>query len=147
MHKNKSKNTQRYIKLSSRLFAVLLVSMLVNCGFADNNTIAYVQSNMSHSTTITGIIINNITLISGIGFIVSAFYKLHAHKNNPQQVPLTQAISLLVIGGVLTVFPHVVTGVVKASFGPTQIAGTNTSNGDVSQDPAVQLINGGSLQN
>ncbi len=47
----------------------------------------------------------DISLIAGIGFIMASFFKFHQHKQNPQQVQMSQGISLLLIGCGLTLIP------------------------------------------
>ena len=123
--------TQRKRSILNNMFvailATVLLTLLMHGAYADTDTIISVASNMKSSTTSIGKISEAIILVSGIGFIVSAFFKMHAHKNNPQQVPLTQAITLLVIGGALTVFPHLIVGVVQATFGTKNIASDGNS--------------------
>ena len=56
----------------------------------------------------------DVSLIAGIGFVVAAFFKFHQHKQNPQQVQMSQGISLLLIGCGLTLIPLLVpTGVLS----------------------------------
>jgi len=56
-------------------------------------------------------------LIAGIGFIMASFFKFHQHKLNPTQVPMSQGITLLLIGAGLAVFPHLFGTATQAVFG------------------------------
>ena len=82
-----------------------------------DQTLSAVAGTLSKTVATVGKILTNVALISGVGFICVSFFKLHAHKNNPTQVPLSHGISMLVIGGGLTVFPFLIHGVAKAGFG------------------------------
>ncbi|EKD76889.1 MAG: IcmD [uncultured bacterium] len=62
-------------------------------------------------------IMQDVALVAGIGFIFSAFFKFHQHRQNPQQIPLSQGITLLVIGAGLTVFPHLLSTASQGVFG------------------------------
>ena len=56
-------------------------------------------------------------MIAGIGFIMASFFKFHQHKLNPTQVPLSQGITLLLIGAGLAVFPTLLPTATHAVFG------------------------------
>ena len=106
------------------VLATACILCLAQIGFAV--TLTSIATTLSGSVSSIGKILVDVSLISGIGFILVAFFKFHAHKNNPQQVPLSQGISLLVIGAGLTVFPFLITTVGGAAFGQT---GTATTKG------------------
>ena len=99
---------------------------LSDMAFATDVTLTSLQTNLGKTIGNVGKILVDVSLICGIGFILVAFFKFHAHKNNPQQIPLSQGISLLVIGAGLTVFPYLITGVAKASTGQSS---TSTAKG------------------
>ena len=120
-------------------FKLALTSACVLCfaqtGFAV--TLSGIATTLSASVASLGKILVDVSLISGIGFILVAFFKFHAHKNNPQQVPLSQGISLLVIGAGLTVFPFLITTVGGAAVGTKKTATTGGSE-------ITSLLTGGS---
>ena len=119
------------------VLATACILCFVQTGFATTVTLDSIAATMSASVASIGKILVDVSLISGIGFILVAFFKFHAHKNNPQQVPLSQGISLLVIGAGLTVFPFLITTVGGAAFGQTKTA---TSGGS----DITSLLTGGS---
>ena len=48
---------------------------------------------------------------------MASFFKFHQHKLNPQQISLSQGVSLLLIGGGLSVFPWMLPTAKQAVFG------------------------------
>src|SRR3990167_744076 len=48
------------------------------------------------------VIFQDIGLVAGIGFVIGSFFKFHQHKMNPTQVPLSQGITLLLVGAGLS---------------------------------------------
>ena len=80
-------------------------------------TIAAIQSNLGHGIGSIAIVMEDIALVSGIGFIFASFFKFHQHKMNPTQVPLSQGVTLLVIGAGLAVFPHLLSTASQGVFG------------------------------
>ena len=84
--------------------------------------VAYAADGGTASTSLTGIannvatvtnamisIISSVSIIASIGFVVAFFLKLRQHSQNPQQVPLSQAIIPLIVGIFLGVLPTVIT--------------------------------------
>lgn len=70
--------------------------------------LATIQSNVADTVTQTAKILQDLSLVAGIGFIMASFFKFHQHKLNPTQVPMSQGVTLLAIGGGLTLFPLLV---------------------------------------
>ena len=80
-------------------------------------TVSAIQQNLSKGISNISIVMEDIALVAGIGFIFSSFFKFHQHKMNPTQVPLSQGVTLLVIGSGLAVFPHLLSTTTQGVFG------------------------------
>ena len=126
--------TTRIKKILGRSFKICLVSGLAALLFsaadmacASGVTITNLQVNLGKTVTAVGKILVDVSLICGIGFILVSFFKFHAHKNNPQQIPLSQGITLLVIGAGLTVFPYLIKGVANAATGSSKTGSVSGS--------------------
>ncbi len=98
-----------------KALALLSVSVVLfgfsSSAFANGNTyvtLTAIQGHIAVTVTETAKILQDLSLISGIGFILSSFFKFHQHKLNPTQVPMSQGLTLLIIGGCLTLFPILV---------------------------------------
>ena len=92
-----------WVKAASRAsFALLLLLWLRP---AEAVTIQQIASNISATVTSLAKMLQAIALIAGIGFVLAAFFKFHQHKQNPTQVPISQGLTLLLIGAGLTLFP------------------------------------------
>ena len=76
-----------------------------------------IASNVGTSVTALAKILEDISLVAGVGFIMASFFKFHQHKLNPQQVPMSQGITLLLVGAGLAVFPHLIPTASHAVFG------------------------------
>ena len=64
-----------------------------------------------------GQIISDIALVAGIGFLLASFFKFDQHKKNPTQIPVSQPLTLLLIGAALCLFPTIMPLVQTAAFG------------------------------
>lgn len=76
------------------------------------------------STSLAGVknLIVVIATIAGLGFGVAAIFKFKQHRDNPQQVPLGQPLSLLAISVMLLWLPFLL-----QSAGATLTGNTTTS--------------------
>ncbi|HYF97498.1 MAG TPA: type IV secretion protein IcmD [Coxiellaceae bacterium] len=118
-------------KKSNQLVLTLIgISLISESAFA--LTLQSIYQNVGSAMGITAKIISAVALISGISFIVSAFFKFHQHKQNPTQVTVGQGIVLLLIGAALCVFPTLIPtfeSVLTGTTGSTaSIWGTDINN-------------------
>jgi len=85
-------------------------------------TLSDISKNVDTSVTQLATVLTDVSLIAGIGFIMASFFKFHQHKLNPTQVPISQGITLLLIGAGLCLFPTMLPTATKAIFGSATIA-------------------------
>ena len=125
-------------KLLSLVLGGVLLS-LVSVDLLANTYIklSAIQSNVATTVTSTAKILQDLSLIAGIGFIMASFFKFHQHKLNPTQVPMSQGVTLLVIGAGLTLFPILV------PTAGTTILGSKANVSKVAGDSIASMIGGG----
>ncbi|HLB56245.1 MAG TPA: type IV secretion protein IcmD [Coxiellaceae bacterium] len=82
-------------------------------------TLSGISTNVGKAVTNIAGLLEDVSLVCGIGFILASFFKFHQHKLQPTQVPMSQGVTLLVIGAGLCVFPHLLNTTTKAAFGAT----------------------------
>jgi intracellular multiplication protein IcmD len=86
-------------------------------------TIGAIKTQIAASTKSLVTILQDVSMVAGIGFVIGSFFKFHQHKMNPTQVPISQGITLLLVGAGLAVFPTLVGTASQSVFGTT--AGAN----------------------
>ncbi len=101
-------------------------------------TVSKIATNIGTTVTQTAKILQDLSLIAGIGFIMASFFKFHQHKLNPTQVPMSQGVTLLVIGAGLTLFPILIPTAGSA------VLGKDSKVSKVSGSGITGLIDGGS---
>ena len=97
-------------------------------------TITDIASNTGSSMKSIAELLEDVSLITGIGLIMASFFKFHQHKLNPQQVPISQGIVLLLVGGGLTIFPALL------PVGGKALAGSGASFGSLTDSSGAALI-------
>ncbi len=130
------------VKILFKILARVSIALAVLCslfaitvsyaGPTNGLTLSSIGSHIGTSVSNIARILSNVALIAGIGFILAAFFKFHQHKLNPTQVPLSQGITLLLIGAGLTLFPVMIptakNAVVGSSASVSQLTGTGINN-------------------
>lgn len=76
-----------------------------------------IASNVDTSVKELSTVFVDIALIAGVGFVMASFFKFHQHKLNPTQVPISQGVTLLLIGAGLILFPTMLPTAKRALFG------------------------------
>ena len=83
-------------------------------------TVSALATNVGKSVGHLAVVLTDISIIAGIGFVMASFFKFHQHKLNPTQVPMSQGITLLLIGAALLLFPTMLPTATHAVFGSAQ---------------------------
>ncbi|MDF1761013.1 MAG: type IV secretion protein IcmD [Coxiellaceae bacterium] len=98
---------QKWKALAVVISGLLLLALSTDASATASGYVSLtkIQQNVAITVTETAKILQAMSLMAGIGFILSSFFKFHQHKLNPTQVPMSQGISLLIIGACLTMFP------------------------------------------
>lgn len=117
-------------KLIKPLFMVItvLTALFIEAAFAagvgtSGIALSSIASNIDKSVGQLSTVLSDISLIAGVGFVMASFFKFHQHKLNPTQVPISQGITLLLIGAGLILFPTMLPTAKRAVFGTSaQIA-------------------------
>lgn len=124
---------KKYFKIKNLVIlgAGLLVSGLAlaaTTGTPDYVAMSTISKSVDGTVSELATVLVDVCLIAGIGFIMASFFKFHQHKQNPQQVQMSQGISLLLIGCGLTLVPLLIPTASVAIMGskgstPAQIGG------------------------
>ena len=119
----------KLIKVISRLACLFGLVLFADAAMALHATAigTHVTATMASAAKI----MQSVALVAGIGFIMVSFFKFHQHKQNPTQVPLSQGLSMLVIGAGLVLFPTLIPtaeSVITGSTGGTaKVSGSSIS--------------------
>lgn len=82
-------------------------------------TVSSIATNVASSAGSTAIILKDVALLGGVGFIMAALFKFWQHKLNPTQIPISQGVTLLLVGGGLMMFPVLLPVASNSLFGTT----------------------------
>jgi intracellular multiplication protein IcmD len=126
---NKNINRFKKVVVGLTLCIGIILSSNIFAGVAAGLELSAISAQIGHTVSTTSIILSNIALIAGIAFVLASFFKFHQHKLNPTQVPLSQGVTLLLIGAALTLLPIMVPTSKNAVFGSqakvSKISGSN----------------------
>lgn len=94
-------------------------------GSSGGNNVAGVADNLIGNFDDLAKFIVAAAFIMGLGFAVASILKFHAHKNNPQQIPIGTPIALLFIAAALIFIPNIFTIAGTTLFGANAKAGSS----------------------
>ena len=103
-------------------FLTGLIAVVPARCFAAGVSLASITKNIDVAVSSLARIFVDIALVAGVGFIMAAFFKFHQHKQNPQQVPISNGITLLLVGAGLTMFTVILPTATSAVFGSASMA-------------------------
>lgn len=126
-------STKRFTHTAySKIASITYLSLLSGQLLADSNpNIGDLANNITGSFGgLTQLIIGT-AYVAGIGFGVAAIFKFKQHKDNPQQVPIGNPITMLAISAALVFLPGIYSPLGSTIFGAesTGEAGGNTGAG------------------
>ena len=108
---------------SSKSIALAMgVTVLLSSGFVfaagsgGGVSLTDIQGNIETATQTVGKILTDIAVLAGVGFVLASLFKFHQHKLNPTQVPISQGVTLLLVGAALLVFPLLLSTTTQAVF-------------------------------
>lgn len=78
------------------------------CFAAEAMSLGEIATNVTSSMGAVAKLITAISYVVGIGFAMMGLFKLKAHKDNPVQVPLSQAFVLILISACLVFLPSLI---------------------------------------
>ena len=90
------------------LLALFLISNIVMAGGGEGQSLGTVAGTITTSMTNVAKLITAASYVAGVGFALMGMLKFKAHKDNPQQVPLSQPIVLLAIAAGLVFLPSLI---------------------------------------
>lgn len=104
----------------SLCFATVLGALFAGAalaGVSSGVSLETISHNVDTSVKELSTVLSDISLIAGIGFVMASFFKFHQHKLNPTQVPISQGVTLMLIGAGLVLFPTMLPTAKRAIFG------------------------------
>ena len=119
MSKFIKKPKRAILKVTLFLGAVLFSGLALAAAGATPSavTVSTIANQVGKSVGHLAVVLTDVSLIAGIGFVMASFFKFHQHKLNPTQVPMSQGITLLMIGAALLLFPTMLPTATNAVFG------------------------------
>lgn len=124
-------------KLWQHRYVVLALLLVCDATMAASTvTVASIATNVRSTVSSLATILQDVAIVAGIGFVLASFFKFHQHKLNPTQVPMSQGITLLIIGAGLTLFP------VLLPTAGSAVVGTGQSFGSLSATALHGIIGG-----
>lgn len=110
------------LALTVAFVGVFLAGSAMASSLSEGIALSSITANVNTTVSEMSKILTDIALIAGIGFILASLFKFHQHKLNPTQIPISQGVTLLLIGAALTLFVVMLPTAKRAVFGSAPMA-------------------------
>src|SRR4029079_10657912 len=84
---------------------------------ADSTDIAGMSDKIKTQATAIGELLNVASYVAGVGFALAGILQFKAHKENPQQTPLSKPVVMLIVAAALLFLPTVLNIAGTSLFG------------------------------
>ena len=124
MKTNLSRDTQDRTRLLLYFGALLSLFAFSEVSLAeDAKTLGDLATSVTGSMSALASLIGAGAYVAGLGFTLAGLVKFKAHRDNPQQVPLSAPMVLLAVAAGLVFLPSVITSTGQTIFGGDQTSG------------------------
>ncbi len=113
----KSKWLLKILAAATAVVGLFLVETTLAGNVSEGIALSSITANVNTTVSQLSRILTDIALIAGIGFVLASLFKFHQHKLNPTQIPISQGVTLLLIGAALTLFVVMLPTAKRAVFG------------------------------
>jgi intracellular multiplication protein IcmD len=95
------------MKKIAMLVGVVGLPLLATAVFAEGGDIVSVATKVTTQATAIVKLLNVAAYVAGVGFALAGVLQFKAHKENPQQVPLSKPVVMIVVSACLLFLPSV----------------------------------------
>lgn len=109
-----------------------LLGMLVclsTAAFAGGNDLASVAGVVTTEFNAIAKLLSVTAYVAGVGFAMAGVLQFKAHKENPQQVPLSKPVVMIVVAGCLLFLPTILNIAGSSLFGGSQTSAATAGGG------------------
>jgi intracellular multiplication protein IcmD len=100
-----------------RLLTILLILAPVIVAAEQHQDVSTVATNVTTHVNAIANLLSISSYIAGVGFALSGILQFKTHKENPQQVPLSKPVMMIIIAAALLFLPTVLTIAGNSLFG------------------------------
>lgn len=108
------------VNIRSSLCTLFLLA-ITGTALADKNIQSIAEGVQTQLTAISSLIIVA-AYVAGVGFSLMGIVQFKAHKDNPQQVPLSKPIVYLIIAACLLFLPSIMSSAGETVFGSDKLS-------------------------
>lgn len=124
-------NTKKIAKVS--LLAVAILQLGASTAFAAGSDagLGAIATNVTGQLSSMAQLLVYVAYVAGVGFALAGILQFKAHKDNPQQTPLSKAVVLIIVAACLLFLPSVMSAAGGSVFGTSASGGGATFSGTV----------------
>ncbi len=104
------------MKRLGQAFGIMTCALFTTTAFADGDIVA-LSTQVTTQANAIATLLNVVSYVAGVGFALAGVLQFKAHKENPQQTPLSKPIVLIVVAAALLFLPSIMNIAGSSLFG------------------------------
>lgn len=114
------------------LCAIASLTMVSTFSYAASSNLQTLIKNVQDNITPLASFLVIISYVAGIAFALTGILQFKAHKDNPQQTPLSKPLIYIVVGSLLLFLPSIIGSAGQSIFGGTDNSSQSGNIGTIS---------------
>lgn len=115
------------MRLVTQATAALLLALVPTLLFASD--ITAIATTVTTQATSVAKLLSVTAYVAGVGFALAGILQFKAHKENPQQTPLSKPVVMIVVAACLLFLPTILTVAGSSLFGTTGVSAATAGGG------------------
>lgn len=99
------------------LLVLALATVVSTCVLAAGGDLATIAKTVTTQANAVAKLLSVLAYVAGVGFAMAGILQLKAHKENPQQVPLSKPVVMIVVAACLLFLPTILQTAGSSIFG------------------------------
>lgn len=119
------------MKAFNRILSVgILLSISTFAIASTSGDLASIAKTVTTQANAVAKLLSVLAYVAGVGFAMAGILQLKAHKENPQQVPLSKPVVMIVVAACLLFLPTILTTAGSSIFGSDAKSAAKAGDGD-----------------
>ena len=117
------------ISLLMRVSLIGLLACIAGVAGADGQSVSDIATKVTTEANAVAKLLSVTAYVAGVGFALAGILQFKAHKENPQQTPLSKPVVMMVVAGCLLFLPTILNVAGSSLFGSSATSAASAGGG------------------
>lgn len=117
------------MKMGKKIVGLTALGLVAGTAFATGTDIAAVATTVTTEVNAVAKLLSVTSYVAGVGFALGGILQFKAHKENPQQTPLSKPVVMIVVAACLLFLPTILAIAGATLFGSSATSAASAGGG------------------